>query len=803
MLCIYQGKEEFAIRNKIYIFLLTVIIIFLLTFFIRSDKGIQYPLKNDQTAEEQVSGGRNSEEIEISVPSGFYDEDIQISAALQKEGAVLYTKDGSCPASEKGGSTYIYESPISLSAKKDESVEVYRFKAVFADGTESDVITNTYFMGKDIRNRYDTMIISLAAENDDLYGEERGIFVEGKLRADWLKEHPEEEVPYDAPANYNIRGRESERNVHIEIFEEDGSRVISQNGGIRISGNFTRQSEQKSFKLIARKGYDEQNRFRYPVFEDMRTFYDGAIISKYKSLKIRNTGNDRSEGFIRDELGLTLAKQAGFQDVQSVRPVCVYINGVYKGLYWIHSTYDEEYFEEKYGDYTGQMIVIGSGETHMNEDSGDETADQYAAEYNEIYEKYSALDMTDDKVYEELKRYIDVENYLQYYALEIYMANRDWPYNNIQAYRYVAADEEEYSDNSVFDGRYRYLLYDVDTTMGLGYIREGLSPDQSFETFTTIEEGNYAPLFTALLKREDCRNYFVSYICDLINSAYSTENVVKVLSDMHRLRENEMLRYIEESINNPELPEIGDIYLEMQMDCIRAWAETAPDSMLEGMSRKWQLGDIYTINLYLSGEEGARINGVTVTEPRFTGRYFTGCDTRITPVIPLGKEFAYWEINGEVYLEEELLVDAGMLIGGELNVSLFYTEEGAGLELSEVKAKGKEDYIILTNTSSEDVNTRGYYLMDSEKNSHMNYLEETVLSPGESILIGCRNYDGADAFMIVNFNIKKGEEVILSYGESGIIEKVQIPDLGTEEGVYRKDRLTGEWREERRKPNGS
>lgn len=93
--------------------------------------------------------------------------------------------------------------------------------------------------------------------------------------------------------------------------------------------------------------------------------------------------------------------------------------------------------------------------------------------------------------------------------------------------------------------------------------------------------------------------------------------------------------------------------------------------------------------------------------------------------------------------------------------------------------------------------------MDSEKNSHMNYLEETVLSPGESILIGCRNYDGADAFMIVNFNIKKGEEVILSYGESGIIEKVQIPDLGTEEGVYRKDRLTGEWREERRKPNGS
>ncbi|MBD5393769.1 MAG: hypothetical protein HDR71_05765 [Lachnospiraceae bacterium] len=721
----------------------------------------------------------------------------------QKEGIVLYTKDGSCPASEKGGNTYLYEAPILLSAKKEESVEVYRFKAVYTDGTESDVITNTYFMGKDIWNRYDTMIISLAAENDDLYGEENGIFVEGKLRADWLMEHPDEEIPYDAPANYNVRGRESERNVHIEIFEEDGSRVISQNGGIRISGNFTRQSEQKSFKLFARRGYDEQNRFRFPVFDDMRTYDNGVLINDYKSLKIRNTGNDRSEGFIRDELGLTLAKQAGFQDVQSVRPVCVYINGIYQGLYWIHSTYDEEYFEEKYGDYTGQMVVIGSSETHMNEDSDDETADRCAAEYNEIYEKYSTLDLTDDKIFKELKKYIDVENYLQYYALEIYMANRDWPYNNIKAYRYVAADEEEYSENSVFDGRYRFLLYDVDTTMGLGYIREGLNPDQSFETLIMVEEGHYAPLFTSLLNREDCRNFFISYVCDLINGAYSTENVDKVLSDLHQLRENEMLRYIEESIKNQDLPEIGDIYLEMQMDCIRAWAQTAPDSMLEGMSRKWQLGDTYTIYMNLSEEAGAKINSITVTEPEFTGRYFTECDTRIVPVLPLGKEFDYWEINGEEYTEEEILVDAGMPIDGALHLSLFVKEEWNGLELSEIKAKGKEDYIILTNTSSEDVDTRGYYLMDNENTSHMNYLEETVLAPGESILIGGRNYTGSDAFMSVNFNIKKGEEVILSYGEKGIIERILIPDLGTEQGVYKKDMLTGEWREERRRPNGS
>ncbi|MDE6621920.1 MAG: hypothetical protein K2K74_15810, partial [Lachnospiraceae bacterium] len=212
---------------------------------------------------------------------------------------------------------------------------------------------------------------------------------------------------------------------------------------------------------------------------------------------------------------------------------------------------------------------------------------------------------------------------------------------------------------------------------------------------------------------------------------------------------------------------------------------------------------IYTVNLFLKENEGAQINGITVTEPQFRGRYLTGGDTRIKPVLPSGKSFSYWEMNGEVYTEEEILIDAGMLIDGTLNVVLHTEETGPGLALSEIKSKGKEDYIIITNLSNREVNTRGYCIMDGEKTSHMNYLEETILEPGESILIGCKNYNGSDAFMKVNFNIKKDEEVMLSYGGGGIIESVLIPDMGTEQGVYRKDMITGEWKEERRIADGS
>lgn len=171
-------------------------------------------------------GGRRPE-LHILTGSGFYDEDIRIEVELEKEGKVFYTSDGSMPAKEEGGSTLLYKEPVFLAAEEEESVEVYRFLAVFQDGTESEIVTNTYFMGKNIKDRYDTMIISLAAEDDDLYGYENGIFVEGKLRADWEAQHPGEEAAFDAPANYNVRGRESERNVHIEIFEPDGKRLAA------------------------------------------------------------------------------------------------------------------------------------------------------------------------------------------------------------------------------------------------------------------------------------------------------------------------------------------------------------------------------------------------------------------------------------------------------------------------------------------------------------------------------------------------------------------------------------------------
>lgn len=761
------------------------------------------PEESDRTAGDKTQDQAEREKpLMFSMESGFYDRDIRVEVSdhSRKNGEIYYTTDGSEPDRDNPESTRRCEEPLFLAAKEEEKAYSCKFRAYYEDGTASETVTNTYILGTAVANRYDTPVLCVSGDPDSLYGYENGIFVEGKLRDDWEAEHPGEEPAYDTPANYNLRGRQSERKVHIEIFEPDGTRIIDQDGGIRVSGNFTRQSEQKSFKIYARREYDgriDGNKFKYAFFEDMRDNRYGAVIDEYETLKIRNSGNDRSEGFIRDELGLTLAAQAGFPDTQSVRPVSVYINGAYKGAYWMHSTYDDEYFKEKYGNYDGEMAVIGKGETNMATDTENVLENEYAAEYMELYNRYSGMDLTDDAVCGELNERIDLENYLCYYAVQVYMANRDWPYNNLQAYRYVSPDGR-YEENTVFDGRYRYLLFDVDTTMGLGSVRDSLDVNQSLDTLKLIMENNHAPLFTALLEREDCRRFFAGFLCDLANGAYSPENVSTVLDAMHGARLNEMRAYIEESERDEALPDISEYYMDMQMDCIRAWSEATPESLLVGLADLWRLGELYSLYLVLPEGSGAMVNSVRVPGAEFTGRYLTGCDVTLAPLPAAGEKFAYWEVNGEVFMEEELRIDAGMLLDDGVYITLYTEEAEGGLALSEIKACGQSDYIVLKNTSLHEISTFGYYLMDKDKVSHMNYLESVTLAPGESILAGCKNYKGGDAFMKMNFNLKKGEAVMLGKAAGGVLETVELPDLNLPDGVYRKDGVTGSWREERR-----
>lgn len=465
--------------------------------------------------------------IVFSETAGFYDDDITLSlSVLNPDGSecedavIYYSLDGTVPDSE----SRLYTSPILLGGDIDFDPNTYTVRAVatLSGGTKTEVATSTYFVNRDIETRFSTLVFCISGDPAELTEGPDGTFY---------------------GSNIKVHGESSEREVYVEVFTSSGERIIAQNAGIRPYGGASRDSFIHSIKLYARGSYDTKDTFDLDVFGT--TGYDGNTISSYKRLVLRNFGNDYQFGFIRDEYIQTLAAQAGFPDCEGVVPAVALINGEYAGFYYLHENYCDSFLKSKYGtgDTEGEFDVIKGGDTYKeNTDKNSDEYDPIADEYVEKYLALSSLDLTKDENFEKVNEFMDVENYLFYYAINVYMNNWDWPNNNNACYRYVADDGESYGEG-VFDGRWRFILHDVDYTANLYDDEKTCYDYDSLTVLMDPDDNRYSPMFTALMKREDMQEYFCDKIYELINGSFEYENASEVLSEMVNARQPELEYY--------------------------------------------------------------------------------------------------------------------------------------------------------------------------------------------------------------------------------------------------------------------
>ena len=83
--------------------------------------------------------------IAFSRTNYFYAESIEVEILTDKSGAIYYTLDGTDPDQ----TAQKYTEAILLEAKTMMQATVFKAKAFFEDGSESDIITHTYFVGQD------------------------------------------------------------------------------------------------------------------------------------------------------------------------------------------------------------------------------------------------------------------------------------------------------------------------------------------------------------------------------------------------------------------------------------------------------------------------------------------------------------------------------------------------------------------------------------------------------------------------------------------------------------------------------
>jgi len=629
----------------------------------KETKDTKETIDNDLTTveEEQQVNSEDMEEnaIAFSRAGYFYSNRITIEILSNKPGKIYYTTDGTNPDKDKK----LYVKEIELKENDNLKATCLKAKGYFEDGTESETIVHTYFVNENIEKRFDTLVFSVTTDPYNLYDDEYGIFIEGKLRRDYIKENPKDKIEPDDPANYNMRGRESEREIYLEILEPDGTKITEQAAGIRTYGGWSRANLQKSIKIFARKEYDEENnKIRYEFFPNKTAAKgDGSSLDSFKQLVLRNCGNDNGFAFIRDELFQTLAGQAGYLDYEAVRPVTLFVNGDYRGFFWLHEVYGDEYFEDHYGKYDGSFEILEGGETYKSLDA-EETNQEIIEDYETMY-AYSKLDLTDDRTYDKLCELIDVENYLSYYALQVYIGNEDWPHNNYKTYRYYASEGEEYG-KAPFDGKWRYLLHDLDFSFGI-YDTGALVDNIYNYTGRNGEVQDSCPLFGQLLKRADCKEIFIKKTLDLINGSFAPGNLNRVLDDMNASKIKEQM-----NMYNQNLLEEWVRYDQLQerLNAIKTYGLVRSSHILAKYQEYFDLGELYKLKVLPPEGGKIKINSF-LTDDHFEGSYYTDYISLITAEIPVGKQFDYWLVNGAKVEGEELLITPANIVNGMVEVS--------------------------------------------------------------------------------------------------------------------------------------
>lgn len=500
------------------------------------------------TTAPDASQTNSPKEAQLSVPQfsaegGFYDKQFSLTLSSEPGNTIYYTMDGSDPRTS--GTAIEYTKEILLYNNTDES-NVYsaikkitladytppqfnvdkgmtvRAVAKTPEGDFTEVVTNSYFIGKEASYYSEMKVISMVTDSDYLFDEDTGIYMIGSKYNEWL--NSDEYVQYDAGdvrnvTNYNTKGRETEIPVSIQVIE-DGKAVYSTNVGARISGNWSRSHAQKSFRLYARKEYGD-GKIKYAFFDNL-TDTNGNLIEKFDKVTLRNGGNDIQELHFRDALIHDLTKDLAF-DVMASEPCILFVNGEFWGFYMIREKTDGEYIESHYGIPKEDVAVIKNSDI-------EEGTEEDLEEYRDFCLWAASADMTDEANYKKFCDSMDIQSLMDYVTVETYINNNDWANGGSNNWM-VWHSRTVNPDLPKADGKWRFILYDTEFSTGLyGSAQTQCGYDLLNKMSAGDEDFNIPNIVRNLCKNDEFRQMFYDNYLRIMETCFNT-NLVNQKTD--------------------------------------------------------------------------------------------------------------------------------------------------------------------------------------------------------------------------------------------------------------------------------
>lgn len=595
------------------------------------------------------------EEVIFSVNSGFYSEPFYLEMATASEYDIFYTVDGSTPTTESmkykepiwitdaSANTNRYSAIEYISLDADgvyvpaynvEKGTVVRAIAVDSDGTVSKENCASYFVNFDEKEGFENITtISLVTDPGNLFDYETGIYVPGELWEINMDRAIDASMYWEhlAPANYLCKGKGWHREARIQYFDELGKLVYDQQIELGMHGRHSLINNQKSFNLYAMSEVDGKE-----------YLFEGIFGQRERTLMLRNGGGkDCYLSKIRDVLNQDVIRDRNLL-VSDFKPCQVFIDGEYWGLYMLQERIAESMVSSHFSVDEDNVIIIKSGELVAGKDEELEL-------WNDVIEFAKSNDLFFEKNYRKMEKMIDIQSCIDFYCFEVYIANCDCFVNNYSMWRVRNTGVGEYED-----GRWRWAVYDTDKSAGCW----GAVATADVNSFV---EGNGAhnlmgdEFFLALIRNEEFKQRFVTTFMDMANHNFDSEIILARLDELSGLLGDAMVtsqkRIYSENYTiedyQEEIEVLKTFFVE-RYDYISTHLKTF--LLLEG--------ELVPIEVKNSMGGVVKLNTLTLDEgEEFIGKYYSDYCIDLVAEPQEGYEFAGWNIDGEVYEEDELSLE--------------------------------------------------------------------------------------------------------------------------------------------------
>lgn len=535
----------------------------------------------------------------LSIGGGAYasPQTVTISANFNPLVAKLvYTLNGQDPVV----SSAVYNGPITISTNK-----VLRARVVPLS-TNSNLLPSEQAVGSYLFNiSHTTPILLVSTPNTNLFGA-TGIFDNWAM--DWI------------------------RPAHATLLDTGATHTVLAEGkaAIRIDGGAggSRSQPQHSFRLIFNHGVYGQDAWHLGLLPDRPQRH------KYSEIYLRNGSNQFLKLPYKDACQVRLMSEGTQNYYSSYRPVSVYINGQYFGLYELREKFNTEYFEiHDHANADSIELLSLSYWYNLILRAVDGDVDHFWNAYN----NFDALDPSSPNYWQEADQYFDLKHYTDYIIAESWMGNTDWPGNNIKITR---------SDQT--QGRWRFALIDLELSLQPNGWTNCTDNHLSY-MMGQPESNPYINIWKQSIENLSYRNYFINRFADLMNTSYRLEKLIETENQFYQ----GML---------PEMPKQfarwGDPNnISAQMDAFTADHEMFRDQLacrstfvFNQLRLVFDLQKKVQVELAVYPENAGKIKLNTITPDNYpwNGTYFDGVPIDLIAQAQPGFVFSHWEAASNI-----------------------------------------------------------------------------------------------------------------------------------------------------------